>query len=83
MGWDIVYLSEDQSTPDVVLVVGGTRKVLGLLRLKRMGVPIVHRLDGILWLHKKHWPGLRRLIGAEARNFLIKIIHGYVADTVV
>jgi glycosyltransferase involved in cell wall biosynthesis len=51
--------------------------------LKRKGVPIIHRLDGIAWLHRRRWSGLRSFVTHEIRNLTIKLIHAYLADVVV
>lgn len=82
-GIETTYLSNSNVRPDVVAVIGGTRRLFSLLRLKSQGVPIIHRLDGIVWLHRARWPGLREFIGHECRNILIKVTHGYLADVVI
>jgi glycosyltransferase involved in cell wall biosynthesis len=82
-GWRISFLEEDGEIPDVVFVVGGTRQILRLLRLKRSGVPILFRLDGILWMHRKQWPGLRKFLLNEVRNAMMKFTHGFIADHVI
>jgi len=38
---------------EAVLVIGGTRQLLGLWRAKKRGIPIVQRLNGMNWLHRK------------------------------
>jgi glycosyltransferase involved in cell wall biosynthesis len=80
-GWNIVYAG-DRVVPDVVMVVGGTRKLLWLWKMKRVNVPILYRLDGINWLHRKQgdWS---RLIRGEIRNLLCKFIHAFLADYIV
>ena len=54
-----------------------------LVRLKLAGVPILYRLDGILWLHRRRWPGLRTFLTNEIRNASMKLIHGFIADHIV
>ena len=85
-GWQIGHGTASRSRlPDVVMVVGGTRQLVWLHRLKRRGVPIVYRLDGLLWLHRIE--GFRvspsRWLGAEIRNGLAQWLHGRTADYVV
>ena len=82
-GVETTYLSDSKVQPDVVAVIGGTRRLISLWWLKSLGVPIVHRLDGMVWMHRRRWPGFREFVGHEARNFLIKVIHAYLADTIV
>ena len=44
---------------DAVLVIGGTRQLHRLWRVKRSGIPIVQRLDGMNWIHRVHGTGIR------------------------
>ena len=86
LGWSIRHgTSAQEGLPDVAMVVGGTRQLGWLYRLKRRGVPIVYRLDGLLWLHRLG--GFRnsssRWLGAELRNGLAQWLHGRMADCVV
>ena len=83
LGWKITYLSESSQRPDVVFVVGGTRKVFRLFWLKVIGVPVLYRLDGILWIHRKRWPGIWGFAVNEVRNALMKFTHAFIADYVV
>lgn len=82
MGWEIVY-PEDNEIPDAILVVGGTKKILWLRKMKKLGVPIIYRLDGMNWLHNKVFQGINQWIVNELRNFLMKIIHSHFASSVV
>jgi len=49
--WDIVY-PEDNIVPNVVLILGGTKKIQWLWSLKKKNIPIYFRLGGINWLYK-------------------------------
>ena len=66
-----------------VLVVGGTRQLRGLWRLRRGGVPIVQRLDGMNWLHRLQPTGLRHRLRAEYGNTLLALIRSRLADRIV
>ena len=81
-GWDIEYKSSNIQT-DLVFVVGGTRQILWLLKMKFKKVPIVFRLDGINWLHRKKKVGVKNFLLAEYRNFSCKIIHAFIADKII
>lgn len=81
-GHQIAYAGET-AHPDLVFVVGGTRKLLWLWRMKRAGIPILYRLDGINWLHRKTKVSFKNYFIAESRNLLNKIIHSYLADHIV
>lgn len=72
-----------QIVPDVILVVGGTRKLTWLRSNKRRGVPIIHRLDGLAWTHrhtKQSW-GVK--LRAECINLLVRHIRNRLAKSVI
>lgn len=81
-GWSVVY-ADDPATPNIVFIVGGTRKLLWLLYCKMRGTRIILRLDGINWQHRLAWPGLKDWIRAEITNLLVRVIRGWFADAVV
>ncbi|MEX1072016.1 MAG: hypothetical protein WEC37_05255, partial [Anaerolineales bacterium] len=56
---------------DAVLVIGGTRQLAALRRVKNRGTPIVQRLDGMNWLHRRVSTGLRHWLRAELANRLL------------
>jgi len=66
-----------------ILVIGGTRQLPGLWRLKRRGVRIVQRLDGMNWVHRVRRTGARHFLRAEYGNFLLAYIRNRLADRVV
>lgn len=80
--WKICYAGE-HTNPDVVFIVGGTKRILWLLRMKWRKVPIVYRLDGIKWLHKKINVGWKQFMLISFSNLIMKYLHAYVADTIV
>lgn len=75
----------DSTNPDcdVVLVIGGTRLLHTLYERKRRGVPIVQRLNGINWIHRRSSTGLRHFLRAELNNQLMRTVRSRFADTVV
>lgn len=66
-----------------VLVVGGTRQLSGLWRARRLGIPVVQRLDGRNWLHRQRPASLRHTLRAEYGNWLLQFIRGRLADGIV
>ena len=68
---------------DSILVIGGTRDLAGLWRAKRRGVPIVQRLNGMNWLHRKLKTGLRHTLRAEYGNWLLNLIRTRFATHIV
>jgi glycosyltransferase involved in cell wall biosynthesis len=78
-----VFYNGDIIKPDVIIVVGGTRKLLWLTWMRLKGIPIIYRLDGIAWLHKKRKTSLKNYLTAEFRNALSKMIHGFLASKII
>ncbi len=68
---------------DAVLVTGATRDLAGLWRLRRRGVRIVQRLDGINWLQRRQRTGLRHYLRAEAGNLLLTLVRSRLATHIV
>jgi glycosyltransferase involved in cell wall biosynthesis len=68
---------------DVILVVGGTRQLIGLFRASLRGIPIVQRLDGMNWLHRRLPTGYRHFLRAEYGNRLLAFIRKRLASAIV
>lgn len=81
-GWKVVY-AQDRIKPSVIIVVGGTKQLGWLYKMKKKGVPVIYRLDGINWLHRKTKVTLKKFLLAEYRNFSNKIIHAFLSDHVI
>lgn len=67
----------------VVLVIGGTRQIGRLVQLKRQGIRIVQRLDGMNWLHRKIRTGTRHYLRSTYGNLLLELIRTRLADRLV
>ena len=81
-GIQVTYDLQDE-TYDCVLVVGGTKRLGALRRAKQRGLPIVQRLDGMNWLHRRVRTGLRHWLRAESGNHLLASIRKHIATHVV
>jgi glycosyltransferase involved in cell wall biosynthesis len=78
-----VCMDLDDEPYQAVLVVGGSRQILRLQRAHRRGIPIVHRLDGMNWLHRQRWTGLRHFLRSEYGNVLLRLIRDRLATHVI
>jgi glycosyltransferase involved in cell wall biosynthesis len=79
-----VDATNDPSQPaDVLLVLAGTRHLLSVRNARRRGMRIVQRLDGINWVHRIHWAGLRYTLRAIYGNRNLSFIRGRLADHVI
>lgn len=81
-GWKVVY-PEDDVLPDVILVIGGTKKLRWLKRCKKNGAKVVHRLDGMNWLHRLKKMPLKHKILCEVRNRMTARIRRKYADHII
>ena len=68
---------------DAVLVIGGTKQLPDLLRVKRKGIPIIQRLNGMNWIHRRRRTGTRHYLRAEWGNWLLSTIRSRIASTIV
>ncbi len=68
---------------DAVLLISSWRQLGKLWRLKRQGIPIIQRLDGINWMHKVTPFNLRYFLKAEYGNLLMSYTRKYLADQVI
>lgn len=73
----------DDTPYQAVLVIGGTRQLLGLWRAKRQGIRIVQRLDGMNWLHRLRRTSARHYVRSEIGNWLLSLIRSRLADRIV
>ena len=80
-GVDVTY---DFAEPtDAILVLAGTRHLLPLRRVHRRGQRIVQRLDGVNWVHRVRWAGLRYTVRAIYRNANLSYIRRRLADHII
>ncbi len=68
---------------DAVLVIGGTKQLPDLLRARRKGIPIIQRLNGMNWIHRRRRTGTRHYLRAEWGNWLLSTIRSRIASSVV
>ena len=68
---------------DALLVLAGTRHIISLRNARRRGIRIVQRLDGINWVHRIHWAGLRYTVRAIYGNRNLSFIRARLADHVI
>lgn len=78
---DVTHDPDDSA--DAVLVIAGTRNLLPLWRARRRGVRIVQRLDGINWIHRRRFTGLRHFVRAEYGNLVLSLIRSRIATHIL
>lgn len=81
-GFQITFDLAD--TPyDAILVIGGTRNLMGLWYARKAGIPIVQRLDGRNWIHRVTSTSTRHYLRAEYGNWLLQFIRSQMASLIV
>ena len=81
-GVDVTYDLRQQV--DAILVLAGTKSLFPLWRARRRsGTRIVQRLDGVNWVHRVRWAGLRYTIRAIYGNANLSFIRRRLADKVI
>jgi glycosyltransferase involved in cell wall biosynthesis len=68
---------------DAILLTSTSRNLAGLLQHRRRGIPIVQRLDGINWLHRRLRTGVRHFLRAEYGNRLLALLRSKIATRIV
>jgi glycosyltransferase involved in cell wall biosynthesis len=80
-GIDVTHDLNDKV--DAILVIAGTRSLPQLWRARRQGIRVVQRLDGVNWVQRVKWSGLKYTVRAEYGNLMLAFIRNYFADRVV
>ncbi len=80
-----IEVTNDLDDPNLaaVLVNGGTRRLDLLWRVRRRGLRLVQRLDGMNWIHRKRSTGLRHYLRSEQNNWLLAAIRRRLARRIV
>ena len=79
-----VEVTNDSSEEaEAILVLAGTRHIVSLRNAQRRGIRIVQRLDGINWIHRIHWAGLRYTVRAIYGNRNLSFIRSRIANHVI
>ncbi len=68
---------------DALLVLAGRRDLNALWKVRARGIRIVQRLDGINWVQRVRWAGVRYTLRAEYGNMMLAYIRRRIAERVV
>ena len=72
-GVEVVFDALDPAN-SAILVIGGTRALGQLQRARAMNIRIVQRLNGMNWVHRQRYTGMKHFIRAEVGNWLLAAI---------
>lgn len=81
-GYKLTY-DLNQPDLDAVLVIAGSRHLNLLRRVKNRGVPIIQRLDGMNWIHRARWTGIKHCLRSEVNNWILKVIRNHIASRII
>lgn len=73
----------DDPSYDAILLISGSRHLGQLRKAARRGVPIVQRLDGINWIHRKNRFNPRHYLKSEYGNLLLNYTRMNLADHII
>ena len=79
----MVHFNPDQIDTGVILVIAGTRHLMKLSNARRRQIPIIQRLNGMNWTHRKTSTGLRHYLRAEINNWILSTIRRSLASKIV
>lgn len=79
-----IRVSHDPLDPanSAILVIGGTRYVAELKRAQKLGVPVVQRLNGMNWVQRRKFTGIRHFLKAEIGNLTLSRVRR-LADKII
>ena len=80
---DVEVTNNLREPADAALVLAGTRHLIPLWRTRRRGQRIVQRLDGVNWVHRARWAGLRYTLRAIYGNWNLSFIRRRMADHII
>ncbi len=80
-----IQVTYDLATPNLgaVLVIAGSRHLQTLSNVKNKGIPIIQRLNGMNWVHRVRFTGVRHYIRSEINNWILQYIRKNVATEIV
>lgn len=68
---------------DAALVIAGTRNLLPFWKARQRGQRVVQRLDGVNWVQRVRWAGMKYSVRAEYGNAMLSLIRARFADHVI
>ena len=79
-----ISISHEPLDPSLsaILVFGGTRNIGELKRAQKTGVRVVQRLNGMNWIQRRKYTGVRHFLKAEYGNLKLRTIRR-MADRVI
>ncbi len=79
-----IAVTHDPLDPAIsaILLIGGAKHLESVKRAQKAGIRVVQRLNGMNWVHRKRFTGIRHFIKAEFGNIKLSYIRR-MADRIV
>lgn len=79
-----IHFDANREAIDAFLVIGAPKKYLKcLLEARRRGIPVVHRLNGMNWIHRQRPESLKYSLHSEAANLAIAAYRRFICSKIV
>ncbi len=79
-----IHFDADRKDIDAFLVIGGPKKYIKrLLQARKAGIPVVHRLNGMNWIHRRRNCGLKYYIHSETANLAIAFYRRFICNKII
>jgi glycosyltransferase involved in cell wall biosynthesis len=78
-----VHFDPARKDTSVILVIAGTRQLRKLSQAKKRRIPIIQRLNGMNWTHRKTHTGVRHFVRAEINNWILATIRSSLSSKIV
>ena len=77
--------THDLSRQDItsVLVIAGSKHINLLRGIRGRGIPVIQRLDGVNWVHKLRYTGIKHFLRSEVNNWILRTIRDKIANKVI
>lgn len=66
-----------------VLVIAGSRHLRTLSNVRSRGIPIIQRLNGMNWVHRVRYTGIKHYLRSEVNNWILQFIRKNLATRIV
>jgi glycosyltransferase involved in cell wall biosynthesis len=80
-----VRVTQDLADPEcgALLVIGGISRLDILLQARQRGIRVVQRLNGMNWIHRRRFTGVRHFLRSEWNNMILATIRRSLADRII
>lgn len=80
-----INVTYDLNSPklDAVLVIAGSKHLNLLRQVRDRGIPIVQRLDGMNWVHRRKFTGVKHFLRSEINNWILQTIRKDLATSII